>query len=39
MLLSPFSPFPPGLSMDYDVVEIRRTWTFDTAVRLFSGGR
>jgi len=39
MQLSPFSPFPPDLAMDYDVVEIRRVWTFDTTVRLFSGGR
>jgi TonB family protein len=26
--------FPPELARDYDVVEIRRTWHFDTAVRL-----
>ncbi len=26
--------FPPGLVRDYDVVEIRRTWYFDGAVRL-----
>jgi hypothetical protein len=30
----PFQAFPPGLARDYDVVEIRRTWHFDTAVRL-----
>jgi TonB family protein len=26
--------FPPELARDYDVVEIRRTWHFDVAVRL-----
>ena len=26
--------FPPALVRDFDVVEIRRTWHFDTAVRL-----
>ena len=39
MALSPYKPFPGDLAMDYDVIEIRRTWTFDTALRLFSGGR
>jgi TonB family protein len=34
---SPYSRFPPGLSQDYDVIEIRRVWTFDAAVRLFPG--
>jgi TonB family protein len=29
-----YPPFPPALARDYDVVEIRRTWTFDVAVRL-----
>jgi len=37
--LSPYPPFPADLAQDYDVVEIRREWTFDKAVRLFSGGR
>jgi TonB family protein len=37
--LAPYSPFPGSLSMDYDVVEIRRVWTLDTAVRLFNGSR
>jgi outer membrane biosynthesis protein TonB len=37
--LSPYSPFPRDLAMEYDVIEIRRVWTFDTALRLFSGGR
>jgi TonB family protein len=39
MQLSPFLEFPRELANDYDVLEIRRVWTFDTAVRLFSGGR
>jgi TonB family protein len=39
MALSPYPPFPRDLAMDYDVIEIRRVWTFDNAVRLFSGGR
>ena len=37
--LAPFPPFPADLAQDYDVIEVRRSWTFDTAVRLFSGGR
>ena len=32
--VAPYPPFPPVLAREYDVVEIRRTWTFDTAVRL-----
>ena len=39
LLLSPFPPFPSDLAMDYDVIEIRRVWTFDNAVRLLYGGR
>jgi len=31
---APYGPFPPGLARQYDVVEIRRTWIFDVAVRL-----
>ncbi len=30
----PYPPFPPVLARQYDVVEIRRTWHFDTAIRL-----
>lgn len=30
-----YPAFPPGLVRDYDVVEIRRTWHFDAAVRLY----
>jgi TonB family protein len=39
MLLAPYAAFPNDLALDYDVLEIRRVWSFDTAVRLFSGGR
>jgi TonB family protein len=31
----PYPPFPPVLSRRFDVIEIRRTWRFDTAVRLY----
>jgi hypothetical protein len=27
--------FPPALAREYDVIEIRRTWYFDVAVRLY----
>jgi hypothetical protein len=30
----PYVAFPPALAREYDVVEIRRTWHFDTAIRL-----
>lgn len=32
---TPYQPFPSALARDYDVVEIRRTWHFDSAVRLY----
>ena len=32
---TPYLPFPPGLLRDFDVVEIRRSWHFDSAVRLY----
>lgn len=32
--LQPHAPFPPALAREVDVVEIRRTWFFDAAVRL-----
>jgi TonB family protein len=32
---APYPAFPPGLAREYDVVEIRRSWHFDMAVRLF----
>ncbi len=37
--LAPYGAFPPDLAREYDVIEIRRVWTFDTAIRLFAGGR
>jgi hypothetical protein len=30
----PYQAFPPELAREYDVIEIRRTWHFDTAIRL-----
>jgi outer membrane biosynthesis protein TonB len=30
----PYPAFPPALAREFDVIEIRRTWYFDTAVRL-----
>jgi hypothetical protein len=32
---APYQAFPPDLAREYDVVEIRRTWTFDMAIRLY----
>ena len=32
---APYPAFPPALARDFDVVEIRRTWNFDMAVRLY----
>jgi TonB family protein len=37
--LAPFARFPGELAQDYDVLDIRRVWTFDAAVRLFPGSR
>ncbi|CAN7230429.1 TonB C-terminal domain-containing protein [Massilia sp. LjRoot122] len=31
---APYGAFPPALARQYDVIEIRRTWVFDMAVRL-----
>jgi TolA protein len=31
----PYPMFPPALAREYDVIEIRRSWHFDTAVRLY----
>jgi hypothetical protein len=31
----PYPAFPPPLAREYDVIEIRRNWHFDTAVRLY----
>ena len=30
----PYQVFPPGLARDFDVILIRRSWYFDTAIRL-----
>ena len=31
----PYQVFPPSLAREYDVIEIRRTWYFDKAIRLY----
>jgi TonB family protein len=31
----PYIAFPHALARDYDVVEIRRTWHFDTVIQLY----
>ncbi|MCC6197657.1 MAG: TonB C-terminal domain-containing protein, partial [Burkholderiales bacterium] len=31
----PYQPFPPALAREFDVIEIRRTWSFDQAVRIY----
>jgi len=31
----PYQVFPPALAREFDVIEIRRTWHFDSAVRLY----
>jgi TonB family protein len=33
--LRPYPAFPPALAREFDVIQIRRTWHFDTAVRLY----
>ena len=32
---APYPAFPPGLAREFDVIELRRTWHFDLAVRLY----
>ena len=32
---APYPAFPPGLAHEFDVIELRRTWYFDLAVRLY----
>ncbi|MGZ5260332.1 MAG: TonB C-terminal domain-containing protein, partial [Burkholderiales bacterium] len=32
---APYPMFPPALAREYDVLEIRRSWHFDVAVRLY----
>ncbi|HTN49903.1 MAG TPA: TonB family protein [Burkholderiaceae bacterium] len=31
----PYQAFPPALAREFDVIEIRRTWHFDVAIRLY----
>ena len=31
----PYQAFPPGMAREFDVIEVRRTWHFDTAIRLY----
>ena len=31
---APYPAFSPALARQYDVIEIRRTWIFDMAIRL-----
>ena len=33
-LYAPYSKFPPALASQYDVLEIRREWSFDNTLRL-----
>jgi TonB family protein len=32
---APYAAFTPALLREFDVIEIRRTWRFDTAIRLY----
>ena len=32
---APYQAFAPALAREFDVVEIRRTWYFDTSIRLY----
>jgi hypothetical protein len=32
---TPYQAFPPGLAREFDVIEIRRSWHFDMAIRLY----
>ncbi|HEY2816415.1 MAG TPA: TonB C-terminal domain-containing protein [Casimicrobiaceae bacterium] len=32
---TPYQVFSPALAREYDVIEIRRTWHFDAAIRLY----
>ena len=32
---TPYAAFPPALAREFDVIEIRRTWYFDMAIRLY----
>lgn len=33
-LFAPYSAFPPALARQYDVIEIRRVWSFDNTLRI-----
>ncbi len=33
--LAPYPAFTPALAGEFDVIEIRRTWHFDSAIRLY----
>lgn len=33
-LLAPYSAFPPDLARQYDVIEIRRVWSFENALKI-----
>ena len=35
----PYQVFPPGLAREFDVILIRRSWYFDTAIRLRDSDR
>lgn len=35
MSQAPYPVFPPALVVQYDVIEIRRTWHMDTSIRLY----
>lgn len=37
-LAAPFSPFPPEIREQVDILDITRTWQFLSSNRLFSGG-
>jgi TonB family protein len=32
---APYQAFQPALAREFDVIEIRRTWHFDSAIRLY----
>ena len=32
---APYQPFQPALARDFDVIEVRRTWQFASAIRLY----
>ncbi|MFO8155238.1 MAG: TonB family protein [Thiohalospira sp.] len=37
-MAAPFQPFPDNIRKDYDVLNITRTWVFNTEDRLDTGG-